>query len=95
MMISSWKNPIPLYGLHKSISALQGSKDIQIWYLAIIMLSTKGFCQVKKNPKIQEKHERGWVYSSPNSDSCFFLEMLCFFVVFLCCFFCFTCFKKN
>ena len=47
-----------------------------------MVIPTKGFCQVKKNPKIREKHRSGWV-GQARTQILFFLEMLCFFVSFV------------
>ena len=43
--------------------------------------TAKGFCQVKKHPKIREKLGIGWV--GQDSNRIFFIEILYFFV-FLC-----------
>ena len=45
--------------------------------------SSKGFSQVKKNPKIQEKLGKWMGGSSPNSDFNFFGEIVCFSVFFV------------
>ena len=51
--------------------------------------SNKGFCQVKKNPKIREKLGSGWVGQAPNGIIIIFWKfcVFCvFFVCFMCCF---------
>ena len=44
----------------------------------------KGFCQVKKNPKIREKLGSGWVGQAPNRILIFSLKCCVFFVLFSC-----------
>ena len=54
----------------------------------------KGFCQVKKNPKIREKPGSGWVGQAPNGFF-FFYWKCCVFFVFFVLFSCFQMFQKK
>ena len=53
--------------------------------------SRKGFCQVKKNSKIREKVESGWVGQHPTRILFFFWKFCVFLVGFYCC----TCSHKK
>ena len=53
----------------------------------------KGFCQVKKNPKIREKLGSGWVGQLPTRILIFFGNVM--FFVFFCCFHAPTYLKKK
>ena len=55
---------------------------------------SKGFCQVKKIPKIREKLGSGWV-GQAQSRIKFFGGKCFFFVFFVCCFHVSKCFKKK
>ena len=62
--------------------------------LGLSLIRSKGFCQIKINPKIREKLGSGWVGGlSPNTDF-FFLENCVFFVFFVM-FSCFQMFPKK
>ena len=58
-----------------------------------IYTDTKGFCQVKKNPKIREKLGSGWVGQALTR--IFFFGKCCVFFVIFVLFSCFQVFEKK